>query len=85
MVFVIRIDAPDRCPDCTAIRFLCLSNGEKVTREQAHQRVLAGSLLRSGSEAGPPLAAATRGATLYVRTRPNDTPDDNLLQLPRGC
>lgn len=30
------------------------------------------------------LAAAERGGTKYVRTEPNDTEDDNLLQIG-GC
>ncbi len=87
MVYVWRIDAPPppQCRDCTAIQPLCLSNGERLTREQAYARVRAGLLIHSGGEGGPRLIHVERGMTLYVRTVPNDTPDDNLLQLPRGC
>jgi len=84
---VLRIDAPPpyQCWDCTAIQRLCLSNGERLTREQAYARVRAGSLIHSGFEGGPRLIHAEREGTLYVRTAPNDTREDNLLQLPRGC
>lgn len=85
MTYVTSIDAPTGAPDCTAIKHLCLNTGSRLTREQAHERVKAGDKIRSGSESGPLLRAAKRGTTRYVRTAPNDTPKDNLLQLPRGC
>ncbi|MEE9174256.1 MAG: DUF3892 domain-containing protein [Thermoplasmata archaeon] len=85
MVFVESIDAPDSCPDCTAIQNLCLSNRERISRVDAYWRVKRGALIRSGSEQGPRLRAAEKEGTLYVRTEPNDSPNDNLLQLPRGC
>lgn len=31
----------------------------------------------------PKLIAATKGNQKYVRSAPNETPDDNLLKLPR--
>ncbi len=61
MVFVRTIDAPPVCPDCTAIQFLCLSNGERISREQAYWRAFAGSMIHSGSEGGPVLTAVIRG------------------------
>lgn len=87
MVYVRSIDAPPapQCPDCTAIQHLCLSNGDRLTQEEAYFRVRAGSLIQSGYEGGPRLVDAVRGTTRYVRTAPNDTSNDNLLQLPRGC
>jgi len=87
MVYVWRIDAPPlpQCRDCTAIQRLCLNNGERLTREQAYLRVRAGSVIYSQFEGGPRLVPAERETTRYVRTVPNDTPSDNLLQLPRGC
>ncbi len=85
MVFVESIDAPEQCPDCTAIEHLCLSNDQRISREEAYRRVDDGAIIRSGSEKGPELITAVRESTRYVRTQPNDSPDDNLLQLPRGC
>jgi len=85
MVYVRTIDAPQDCKDCTAIRYLCLSDDRRLTREQTYTLVLAGLRITSGSEYGPVLLHATREGTHYVRTVPNDTPRDNLLQLPRGC
>lgn len=85
MVFVRSVDAPQICPDCTGIGNLCLSDGRRLSREEAYWIVYAGNMIRSGSETGPKLLTATRGATRYVRTQPNDTADDNLLSLPRGC
>ena len=85
MVYARTIDAPPDCMDCTAIKYLCLSDGRRLTREQTFVLVVAGARITSGSEYGPALVAATREGTPYVRTEPNDTPRDNLLRLPRGC
>lgn len=85
MVHVVKIDAPVNCADCTGIQHLCLSDGRRLTRENMYWQVRSGEKVRSGSEAGPLLEPAERGLTRYVRTVPNDTPTDNLLQRPRGC
>ena len=85
MAYARTIHAPPDCTDCTAIRYLCLSDGRRLTREQTFILAVAGARITSGSEYGPALLAATREGTHYVRTEPNDTPRDNLLRLPRGC
>lgn len=85
MVYVRAIDADLGCADCSAIRFLCLSDGQRVSREDLHGRVREGLPVRSRNDAGPRLVAVERGGTRYVRTRPDDTPFDNLLSLPRVC
>ncbi len=84
MVYARTIDAPPDCMDCTAIKYVCLSDGRRLTREQTYLQVIAGARITSGSDNGPVLLAATGEGTRYVRTDANDTPRDNLLRLPRG-
>lgn len=69
--------------DCRCITQIGTST-RRYTREQAHDKVKIspGSLYveRGGSRAN--LVAVTRGTLKYVRTAPNDTTADNLLNLP---
>lgn len=84
MVHVTRIAAPEGCADCLAIRSLFLSNGERITPDMAYRWLIAGAVLRIGSEKGPKLEPAVRGDVRYVRVRTADSPEDELLRLPRG-
>ena len=84
MLYVVSIDAEYGCTDCSGIRYLCLNDGTRISREQAHFRV-GKEEIRSGSPYGPKLLPANYGSTKYIRTESNDTPTDNLLMLPRTC
>ena len=84
MVHVARIHARDKCASCLDILTLVLSDGEQVTPDEAYRWIVAGAVLRVGSERGPPLRAAVLGDVRYVRARDADTPEDELLRLPRG-
>jgi len=83
MVHVTHIDAPGGCPDCTWIRFLFLSRPQKISPDEAYRWLIAGGIIRVGSEEGAKLQPAVRGETRYVRTRDGDSPEDALLHLPR--
>ncbi len=83
MVHVSSIDAPERCPDCTWIRHLFLSRGQTITPDEAYRWLIAGAVLRVGSEDGPKLRPATQLGRRYVRCWDADLPDDPLLALPR--
>lgn len=70
--------------DCRCITAVGTTTGRRYSREQAHDMVKAspGCLYveRSGSRAN--LVPGLRDGVKYVRTSPNDTPMDNLIQLP---
>jgi len=83
MVHVTHIDAPERSPDCSWVRFLFLSRGQKIPPDEAYRWLIAGGIIRVGSEEGPKLQPATRQERRYVRSRAADSPEDALLQLPR--
>lgn len=83
MVHVTHVDAPQGSPDCTWIRFLFLSRPQKISPDEAYRWLIAGGVLRVGSEEGPKLLPAVRGTTRYVRTKDVDAADDPLLLLPR--
>ena len=83
MVHVTHIHAPEGCPDCSWIRFLFLSRGQTIPPDEAYRWLVAGGVVRVGSETGPKLQPAVRGERRYVRTRDADSPDDALLRLPR--
>ena len=83
MVHVTRVALADPCGDCAGILLLHLSTGQAISPDEAHRWILAGAVLRSGSETGPVLHAASRGPARYVRTREMDSPGDPLLRLPR--
>ena len=83
MVHVSHIDAPERSPDCSWIRFLFLSRGQKITTDEAYRWLIVGAVVRVGSEEGPKLQPASRPGRRYVRCREADTPEDPLLFLPR--
>lgn len=84
MVHVTRIAAPEGCASCLAVTALLLSDGEQITPDMAYRWLIAGSALRVGSERGPLLQPAVRGGAYYVRVRAADSPDDELLRLPRS-
>lgn len=85
MAHVVSIDAPEECQDCAEIRYLCISDGRRLSREEVHDAVRDGEAITSGSSAGPELEAVKRGPLKYVRSHHYSTPDDSLLHLPRGC
>lgn len=84
MAYVVRIRTIPNCVDCSGITDLCLDDRTWLTREQAYFQVMRGAAIHSGSDNGPILQAVERGNIRYVRTEPNDSPNDNLLRLPRG-
>ncbi len=84
-VHVVRITAREPCADCIEIRFLFLSNGQKIDPDMAHRMLVAGGVIRCGSETGPSLQPAIRGTVRFVRTRPGDSSEDALLHLPRAA
>lgn len=69
--------------DCRCITELRTANGTRLLRLEAHYLVKAtpGALYveRRGSRVD--VVAAEREGLRYVRTEPNDTDKDNLLQL----
>jgi hypothetical protein len=71
--------------DCRSITVIQTAGG-RYTREQAHERVksMPGSIYVEMAGRRADLIPATREGTRYVRTRPDDTPDDNLLKV-REC
>lgn len=85
MAHVVSIDAPEYCQDCAEIRSLCISDGRRLSREEAFDAVRKGETITSGSSAGPELEAVKRGPLKYVRSHYYNSPDDRLLQLPRDC
>ena len=59
---------------------------KRYSRLQAHEKVKAdpGSIVVEGGGSTAPLIPAEREGTKYVRTRADDTTDDNLLKV-REC
>lgn len=74
----------DDCRSITTIGIPVKGGGtNRYTPEQIHGRINNGDefyVKHNGSRTD--LIAAKRGSTKYVRTEPNDTPDDNLLKQP---
>jgi hypothetical protein len=70
--------------DCRSITKIKTDYYNEYTREQAHDKVKAspGSVVVEGGGATAPLIPAEREGKKYVRTRPDDTTADNLLQVP---
>jgi hypothetical protein len=71
--------------DCRCITHI-QTDLRRHTREQAHDQVKAvpNSIYVEGGGARAYLIPATREGVKYVRTRPDDTPEDNLLKV-REC
>jgi len=72
-----------RYSDCRCITQIRTTVGS-YTREQAHEAVKQspGSIYVEGGGQRADLIAALREGTRYVRTRPDDTVQDNLLKAP---
>jgi hypothetical protein len=69
--------------DCRSITKIKTDYWKEYTREQAHEQVTAhpGSIVVEGGGQTAPLIPAEREGKRYVRTRPDDTTADNLLQV----
>ena len=69
--------------DCRCITKIQTDGWRSYTREEAHDKVKAspGSIEVDGGGRTAPLVAAERAGTKYVRTRSDDTTDDNLLTV----
>ncbi len=69
--------------DCRCITKIKTDYWKEYTREQAHEQVKAhpGSIVVESVGATAPLIPAEREGKKYVRTRPDDTTADNLLQV----
>lgn len=69
--------------DCRSITKIKTDCWKEYTREQAHEQVKAypGSIVVEGGGQTAPLIPAEREGKRYVRTRPDDTTADNLLQV----
>lgn len=69
--------------DCRCITQIKVDGWQTYTREQAHDEVHAhpGSIVVEASGSTAPLIPAEREGTKYVRTRPDDTTADNLLNV----
>jgi hypothetical protein len=72
--------------DCCSITQIQVDGRHIYTREQAHDKVTAapGSVVVEAGGRTVDLLPAQRGETKYVRTRPDDTTEDNLLKV-REC
>jgi hypothetical protein len=70
--------------DCRSITKIKTDYSREYTREEAHEKVKAfpGSIVVEGGGKTAPLIPAEREGKKYVRTRPDDTAADNLLQVP---
>lgn len=65
---------------------ICLNNSDWYKKEVLHNHVknYPGSI-KVGSLYGPDVIPAVSGnGEKYVKSAPNDTPNDNLLKLPRS-
>lgn len=75
--------------DCCCITQLQVDGRCFYTREEAHDRVTIapGSIVVGAGGRTADLIPARRGETKYVRTRPDDSTEDNLLKVPEcnGC
>ncbi len=69
--------------DCCSITQLQVDGRRLYTREQAHDQVTAapGSIVVEAGGRTIDLIPAQRGETKYVRTRPDDTTEDDLLKV----
>ena len=69
--------------DCCCITQIQVDGRQIYTREQAHYKVTAapGSIVVDAGGRTVDLIPAQRGETKYVRTRPDDTTEDNLLKV----
>jgi hypothetical protein len=69
--------------DCRSITQIKTDYGQVYTREQAYDHVKTnpGSIVVVGGGETSPLIPAEREGKKYVRTRADDTPADNLLQV----
>ena len=80
---VIHVRTDNSHKDCRCITRIKTS-GDEFTREQAHQMAKPPSSLHVRTNDGRvEVVPHTRDGLKYIRTSPNDTPDDNLLALPR--
>jgi hypothetical protein len=70
-------------PDCRSITLIKTDEWKVYTLEEAHEQVKAhpGSIVVVGGGEIVPLIPAEREGKKYVRTRPDDTTDDNLLKV----
>lgn len=77
-------DGPNdcRCIEKLGVHLTTVDSTITQTPEEVHDKIKDGKsyhVEHNGSKTE--LLAATRGSTKYVRTKPNDDPDDNLLQI----
>jgi len=72
--------------DCRSITNITTDNWRKYTREEAHEKVknAPGSIVVEGGGKTALLIPAEHEGKKYVRTHPDDTTADNLLQV-REC
>ena len=70
-------------PDCRSITLIKTDECQFYTSEGAHEQVKAhpGSIIVVGGGEIVPLIPAEREGKKYVRTKPDDTTDDNLLKV----
>ena len=75
--------ATSRYPDCRSITLIKTDEWKVYTPEEAHEQVKAhsGSIVVVGGGEIVPLIPAEREEKKYVRTRPEDTAEDNLLKV----
>lgn len=71
--------------DCRCITQIKTDYWRTYTREEANVKVTGspGSIVVEGGGRTAPLIPAEREGKKYVRTRPDDTTVDNLLQVPQ--
>jgi hypothetical protein len=69
--------------DCCCITKIKVDGWHTYTREEAHDKVTTtpGSIVVEAGGNTVDLIPAKRGDTKYVRTRPDDTKEDNLLKV----
>jgi hypothetical protein len=69
--------------DCRSITLIKTNKWRAYTPESAHEQVKThpGSIVVVGGGEIVPLIPAEREGKKYVRTRPDDTTDDNLLKV----
>ena len=70
-------------PDCRSITLIKTNEWKVYTPEPAYEQVKAypGSIVVVGGGEIVPLIPAERDGKIYVRTRHDDTTDDNLLKV----
>jgi hypothetical protein len=69
--------------DCCSITQIKVDGWKSYTRAEAHDKVATtpGSIVVETTDKTVALIPAKRGETKYVRTRPDDTKEDNLLKV----